>query len=313
MTKNEKLIISVLLLISLGTFILAVIKSAPPAMAPAKGLAKLYDGKSIALIHLTGTIADGEDSGTLLNPQTGVGGVLSALREVRESSNFKVVVLRINSPGGTVGTSQEIYDEVKRVKASGKKVIVSMGDIAASGGYYVAVGADKIVAHPGTLTGSIGVIFSTVNLEEVMKKIGVRSEVIKSGPYKDIGSATRAMTPEERKLLQSLIDDSYDQFVTAVAEGRNMSKEKVKTFANGSIFTGRQAKELGLVDQLGGLYESVELAKEMAKLPKSAEVYDFNQPGFLESLLGASINQFTFSMKQQILPSAGTQMVPLSW
>lgn len=182
MTKNEKLVISALLIISLATFILAVVKSAPPVLPATAGLGKLYDGKSIALIHLSGVIADGEESGTLLNPQSGVGGVVRALREVRESNNFRAVILAINSPGGTVGTSQEIYDEVKRVRASGKKVVVSMGDIAASGGYYVAAGADSIVAHPGTLTGSIGVIFNTMNFEEVMKKVGVKPEVVKSGP-----------------------------------------------------------------------------------------------------------------------------------
>lgn len=312
MTKNEKLVISALLIISLATFILAVVKSAPPVLPATAGLGKLYDGKSIALIHLSGVIADGEESGTLLNPQSGVGGVIRALREVRESNNFKAVILVINSPGGTVGTSQELYDEVKRVRASGKKVVVSMGDIAASGGYYVAAGADKIVAHPGTLTGSIGVIFNTMNFEEVMKKVGVKPEVVKSGPYKDIGSSTRAMTPEERRILQNLIDDSYDQFVTAVSEGRNMPKARVKALADGSIYTGRQAKTLGLVDQLGGYEEALDLVKKLAKLPESAEVYDFNQPSFWESILGASINQFTLSMKQQLLPLAGYNNLPVS-
>ena len=177
--------------------------------------------------------------------------VLKALRDVQERE-FPALLLRIDSPGGTVGDSQEIHAALLRLREKGCKVVASFGNISASGGVYVGVAADSIVANPGTITGSIGVILRGNNLSELLAKVGVRFETVKSGAFKDILSPDRALSPEERELLQSLIDSSYDQFVGAVAEGRGLDRDTVRTFADGRVFSGAQAKDLGLVDELVG-------------------------------------------------------------
>ncbi|MBM2828745.1 MAG: Multidrug transporter [Actinobacteria bacterium] len=178
---------------------------------------------------------------------------------------MKAIILRINSPGGGVGPSQEIYSEVRKLK--GKKVVVaSMGALAASGGYYIACAADKIFANPGTITGSIGVIMQFVSVKDLIEKIGLKGMVVKSGAFKDIGSPMREMKPEERKLLQEVIENVHLQFVGAVAEGRKMDRKKVMKIADGRIFSGEQAKALGLVDALGNLEDAVEEAGKMAKI-----------------------------------------------
>ena len=163
--------------------------------------------------------------------------VLKALREVQERE-FPALLLRIDSPGGTVGDSQEIHAALLRLRDKGCKVVASFGNISASGGVYVGVAAESIVANPGTITGSIGVILRGNNLSELLAKVGVRFETVKSGAYKDILSPDRALSPEERELLQSLIDSSYDQFVGAVAEGRGLDRDTVRTFADGRVFSG---------------------------------------------------------------------------
>jgi len=187
--------------------------------------------------------------------------IVSQIVKFRRNKGIKAIILRIDSPGGGVGPSQEIYREVRRtIKA--KRVIVSMGSLAASGGYYVAAAADKIVASPGTITGSIGVIMQFVQLKELLKKIGVGLEVLKSGEFKDVGSPHREMSEREKELLQELIFDIQDQFVKAVAEGRNLSVEEVEEIADGRVFSGAKAKELGLVDVLGNFQDAVDLAKK---------------------------------------------------
>jgi protease-4 len=173
------------------------------------------------------------------------------------------VVLRVNSPGGGVAPAQEIYDEVIKLKEE-KKVVVSMGAVAASGGYYIASPADKIVANPGTITGSIGVIMELPNIEGLMEKIGVKTEVIKSGKHKDIASAFRSMTEEEKKILENLLSDVHEQFIIAVSDSRGMDYDVIKKIADGRIFTGKKAKELGLVDDLGNLQYAIQLAGELS-------------------------------------------------
>ncbi|MEE9164711.1 MAG: signal peptide peptidase SppA [Nitrospinota bacterium] len=186
------------------------------------------------------------------------------IKKYADDKSIKAIVLRIDSPGGGVAPSQEIYSEILKVRKNSNKIVVtSMGNLAASGGYYIACASDKIVANPGTLTGSIGVIMTFSNIEELMKKIGLKTEIIKSGEFKDIGSPMRELTEKEKKLLQGVIDDVYDQFVNAVAVGRNIGVQKVKELSDGRIFTGRQAFEIGLVDKLGSLEDAVELAAEM--------------------------------------------------
>jgi len=189
--------------------------------------------------------------------------VVRQLVSFKKDDSIKAVILRVDSPGGAVAPSQEIHDEVIRVAAK-KPAVVSMASVAASGGYYVSIPAHRIVANPGTITGSIGVIMQLTNLEELYGKLGLKSLVVKSGEHKDIASPFRPMSSEDRKILQGVIDDIYDQFVSAVAEGRNLPVEKVRNLADGRIFTGRQAKEIGLVDELGGMQDAVGIAKDLA-------------------------------------------------
>ncbi|MFI5360324.1 MAG: signal peptide peptidase SppA [Elusimicrobiota bacterium] len=191
--------------------------------------------------------------------------VARRIESLAETKGVKSIVLDINSPGGSVGAVQEIYSRILRVKKEhpGLKFVALFGDVAASGGYYIASACDKIVAHPGTLTGSIGVIFEFSNLQGLFSKIGYKMEPIKSGKHKDIGSPGREMTVEERKILQDLIDDAYGQFVQAVADGRKMPVETVKPLADGRIYSGNQALHNGLVDELGDSHDALMLAARM--------------------------------------------------
>ena len=191
--------------------------------------------------------------------------VLRALREVGERE-FPALLLRIDSPGGTVGDSQEIHAALMRLRDKGCRVVASFGNISASGGVYVGVAAETIVANPGTITGSIGVILRGNDLSRVFERIGIRFDTVKSGPFKDILSPDRPLSDAERALLQELIDSSYDQFVGVVADGRSMSREAVKAFADGRVFSGAQAKELGLVDELGDEEHARRLAARLAEL-----------------------------------------------
>ncbi|MBI1892691.1 MAG: signal peptide peptidase SppA [Candidatus Rokubacteria bacterium] len=210
-----------------------------------------FPGERVALVEVEGIILDADD-------------VVRQLKEHLENSAVKAVVIRINSPGGVVAPTQEIYDALGRLRDEGKPVVASLGSVAASGGYYIASAADQIVANPGTLTGSIGVIMQLTNLEGLLKKVGLRYEIVKSGKYKDIGSFSRPMTNEERAILQSLMDDVHDQFVEAVANGRGLDRTVVLSLADGRIFSGRQAKELNLVDELGGREEAIQAAASLA-------------------------------------------------
>jgi len=207
-------------------------------------------GNRVALVEIEGLIVDSDR-------------VVKELDDYGEDPTIRAIVVRIQSPGGVVGPTQEIYDTILRISGRGKPVVASMGSVAASGGYYLAAAATRIVANPGTLTGSIGVIMQLAEIEGLLKKVGVRYEVIKSGRYKDSGSFARPMTPDERAVLQAVLDDMHDQFVTAVAEGRRLAKDRVKVLADGRVYSGRMAKDLGLVDALGGLDEAIRMAGEM--------------------------------------------------
>jgi protease IV len=211
-------------------------------------------GNRVALVEVEGMIVDPER-------------VVRELEEHAEDPAIRAIVVRIQSPGGVVAPTQEIYDAIKGVRARGKPVVASMGSVAASGGYYLAAAADRIVANPGTLTGSIGVLIQLADVEGLLKKVGVRYEVVKAGRYKDIGNFGRAMTPEERAVLQTLLDDMYEQFVAAVVQGRNLDRETVLGLADGRLYSGRRAKELGLVDALGGLQDAVRVAGTLAGIP----------------------------------------------
>lgn len=233
--------------------------------------------KQIARIEITGAIAAPTRKR-----------VLEALKTVEEK-RFPALLLRIDSPGGTVGDSQEIYSALKRLREK-LKIVASFGNISASGGVYIGMGAEHIMANPGTITGSIGVILRGNNLERLLDKIGVSFKVIKSGPYKDILAFDRELTDPEKDILQQLIDTSYQQFVQTVAEGRNLAVETVKTFADGRIFTGQQAVELGIVDRLGTEEDARRWAAELAGLdPEKTQCYTIEEPKpFLNRALGRS-------------------------
>ena len=171
-----------------------------------------------------------------------------------------------------VGPTQEVYDAIRRVREAGKPVVASLGAVAASGGYYIAVGADQIYANPGSLTGSIGVIMQLANLDSLMKKVGVEYVVVKAGAFKDIGNIARPMSPEERRVLQTLLDDVHGQFIDAVAKGRKLPREQVVQFADGRVFSGTQALALKMVDGLGGLEDAINAAAKLAKLPTPPSV-----------------------------------------
>ncbi len=209
--------------------------------------------KRVGLVEIVGDIESSE-------------GIVDQLEHMRRDSSIRAVVLRLDSPGGGVAASQEIYDAVLRVRKEDKPVVASMGSVAASGAYYVACAADSIVSNPGTLTGSIGVILSFPNTEELFKKVGVRFEVVKTGKYKDIGSLSRPMTPDEKALLQGVLSNVYEQFVNAIADGRGMEKSDILPYADGRIFSGSQALEYGFVDRLGDLDDAIRLAGELGKI-----------------------------------------------
>ncbi len=216
--------------------------------------------------------------------------VLKALETVKERK-YPGLLLRIDSPGGTVGDSQEIYDALRELGKT-VKIVASFGNISASGGIYIAMGAHHIVSNPGTITGSIGVIIRGNNIEKLLDKVGVSFKVIKSGPYKDILSFDRELTDEERTILQSLIDDSYEQFVGTVSEGRDIPVETVKTFADGRIFTGAQAKEMGVVDRLGSEAAAKRWLAELVKLdPDKVQVTTIeDKKSLLNRIMDSRVN-----------------------
>ncbi|MSS73299.1 MAG: signal peptide peptidase SppA [Candidatus Latescibacteria bacterium] len=211
--------------------------------------------------------------------------VIRQLKHYGRDRSIPALVIRVNSPGGEVGATQEIYEEILKLRKEGKRVVASLGGVAASGGYYVAVAADTIVSNPGTLTGSIGVVLELYNFEGLLQKLGLNLYVVKSGKYKDIGSPLRPMLPEEREMLQGVTDDTFDQFVGAVVSGRRLSREAVLKVADGRIFTGRQAQGFGLVDLLGNYEDAVAVAGEMSGLGRRPDTVKEGGPGRWEALL----------------------------
>ncbi len=224
-------------------------------------LPKLVSDERIGLVRINGVILRSEP-------------VVELIERYREDDDIKGLLVRIDSPGGGVAASHEIYEALKRVRNDGKAVVVSMGSVAASGGYYIACAADTIVANPGTTTGSIGVIMQLLDFSGLMQKIGIRANTIKSGKFKDAGNSWRPMTEEERRYLQQFIDDAYEQFLTVVQEARGMSRTEILNIAEGRIFTGKQAYEVGLVDVLGTYDDARRLAAELAGIDSDAELYE---------------------------------------
>jgi protease-4 len=258
--------------------------------------AGLHSGKNtsfslkdkIGVVCVEGIIADSKE-------------ITEQLDDFGKDDSIVAIVLRVDSPGGGVAASQEIYDAVIELKKK-KKVVVSMGSVAASGGLLVACAADKIVANPGTITGSISAIMQFANVEELMKKIGLKSSVVKSGQYKDIGSPLRDMTPEEKVIIQELVDDIFNQFVDVIVKERKLPREKVVAIADGRVFSGRKAKELGLVDDLGDMASAARLASKLAG--KNGQ-YDLVYPSkkresVFDYLLESTASQISNSLKEKM-------------
>ena len=224
------------------------------------GGAPVISSDKVAVVKIEGIILDSDD-------------VIDQLKKYSKDTSVKAIILRINSPGGAVVPSQEIYEEINKIrKKTGQKIVVSMGTVAASGGYYIASAADKIIANPGTLTGSIGVIMEFASVGELMKKIGVKDETVAVGKRKDVGNFMRTMTPDEREYLQNVLHDVHSQFVDAVAAGRKMKTQDVWALADGSVYTGRQAKAVGLVDEIGDLDDAIKAAGKLANIQGEPKV-----------------------------------------
>ena len=231
----------------------------------------------IALVRIQGMLMDSQN-------------IVRQLSNYRHNPNVRGIVLRIDSPGGAVAPAQEIYNEIMKLKADHKMVYASMGTVAASGGYYIACAANYVLANPGTLTGSIAAVMAFSNIEELTDKIGIKPIIIKSGKYKDVGSPLRGMKPEERKLLQSVVDDVHQQFVQAVAKGRGLPVSEVNEIADGRIMTGQQALTLKLVDEMGGLEKTIELlAKKIGVEGRPKVIEEKEKTPFFDWLLQSSL------------------------
>lgn len=239
----------------IGVVLVVVINSLAPELAG-------FEEDRIALVRVEGVILDARAT-------------VDDLIRFGENPNIRAIVLRIDSPGGGVVPSQEIHDAVQRIREKyHKAVVASMGSIAASGGYYIAVATDHIVANPGTLTGSIGVIMQLANVQDLLKKIGVKSRVIKSGEHKDLASPFREMSSEDQHILQSVMDDVHRQFIEAVAAGRSLAVTDVEPLADGRIFSGRQAMDSHLVDGLGNLHDAIQVAARMGGIKGEPKVVE---------------------------------------
>lgn len=241
----------------------------------------------VGIVSIEGFIGDSND-------------VVEQLSQFSKDDTIKAVVVRINSPGGGVAPSQEVYEAVVQLKKK-KKVVASMGSVAASGGYMIACATDKIVANPGTITGSISAIMTFANAEELLKKIGLKTSVVKSGKFKDIGSPAREMTAEERSLIQELVDDIYDQFLDTVSQNRRISKEDLKNIADGRVFSGRQAKKIGLIDDIGDMTYAVDLAGKLSGIEGKPDVVYSKKKGqkFWEFILGDMMNAFGWKISEK--------------
>jgi protease IV len=263
----------------------------------------------IALVPVEGEITSADDTLGGTQPTATPEGLADALRQAGEDTRVAAVVLEVNSPGGGVTASDEMHQSILDFKENtGKPVVVSMGDTAASGGYYISTAANHIVANETTLTGSLGVIFQLNNFAEAADKYGIKQVVIKSGKYKDIGNAFRKMKPEEREIFQSLVDDSYSEFVDVISEGRDIPKDRVREIADGRIYSGSQAKELGLVDSFGGLDEASAIAGKLAGTSDTIVVRYVQEPTLIETLTARLAPQEP--QAEQIMDAAGLNLEP---
>jgi len=274
--KKGNLVVAILFLLCIMSVAIGIYLIWERTVEERPGLLTRKEG--VGVVYIYGPLSISRPASGWTRFLSGADTITDDLRKIGKIAAIKAVVLRINSPGGSIGAVQEIYEEVNKLREKGKKVVVSMGDVGASGAYYIACAADKIVANPGTITGSIGVIMSLGNMEQLFRKIGIRVEVIKRGRHKDIGSPSRQMTLEEKELLQGLIDDAYNQFLQAVIEGRSLKESEAEKIGQGQIFTGRQAKDLGLIDEIGNFRDAVTLAGKLAGIPGEPKIIEMPKP-----------------------------------
>ncbi|WP_457568692.1 signal peptide peptidase SppA [Desulfurobacterium sp.] len=235
-------------------------------------------GSRIAILKVTGVITDTDY-------------YVRKLKDLAKDKSVKAIVLRVDSPGGSVVPCQELYDEILRVKKK-KPVVASMGSVAASGGLYISVAATRIVADPATITGSIGVIMQTMNFRKIADRLGVQVVTIKSGPHKDLLNPFKKVDPGDVKIVQSVINDVYQQFLEAVSKGRHIPVEKLKPLADGRIFSGRQALKLGLVDELGDLHKAVSVARQLSHSPDAKPFEVKKEQPFIDKILGSDVSLF---------------------
>jgi protease IV len=268
------------------------------------------DGASrIAVVPVEGTIAPADNTVGGIQPTTTPEGFADALRQAGQDTSVVAVVLEVNSPGGGVTASDEMHQSILDFrKNTGKPVVVSMGDVAASGGYYIATAADRIIASETTLTGSLGVIFKFNNYAEAADKYGIKQLVVKSGKYKDIGNAFHEMKPEEREIVQSIVDESYNEFVEVISEGREIPEDRVREIADGRIYSGIQARDLGLVDSFGNLDEASATAGRLAGAKDTTVIRYVQEPTLTETLLARLAPQEP--QTQQIMEAAGLDLEP---
>jgi len=263
----------------------------------------------IAVVPVEGEIASADDSLGGTQPTTSPEGLADALRQAGQDTTVVGVVLEVNSPGGGVTASDEMHQSILDFRENtGKPVVVSMGDTAASGGYYISTAADRIVANETTLTGSLGVIIPLNNFAEAADKYGIKQVVIKSGKYKDMGNAFREMRPDEHEIFQSIVDGLYSEFVDVISEGRGIPEDRVREIADGRVYSGSQAKDLGLVDSFGDLDEASVTAGRLAGTEDTTVVRYVQQPTLTETLLARLAPQEP--QAQQIMEAAGLDLEP---
>lgn len=261
----------------------------------------------IAVIPVEGIISPSDSGVAGRVATTSPEGMRDALLQAEEDESVKAVVLEINSPGGGVTASERMYQDILDFKeSSGKPVLASMGTTAASGGYYIATAADEILAGETTLTGSLGVILQLPNFTETADKIGFKQNIIKSGEFKDMGSSFRDITPQEREIFQEIVDENYDEFVEVIVEGRDLPEERVRELADGRIYSGKQAEELDLVDELGDLEEAARSARERAEVEEATVVRYVQTPGFTELLRARLAPQEPEAV--QVMKAAGVSL-----
>ncbi len=276
------LVVLVGLIVLAGAFIVGVLVG-----AALTGGGLLWFPSTVAVLEVNGTIQSGEQGG-LFSSGTFSRTFISQLERARRLPYVRAIVIRVNSPGGDAVASDEIYREIQRTRREfNKPVVVYMGSLAASGGYYISAAADRVVANPNTLTGSIGVIISIPTYDELFNKVGIRVYVFRSGAFKDTTSGTRPLRPDEEALMQEIVNQAYQRFVDVVAEGRNLPRDRVLAVADGRILTGAQARDAGLVDELGDFRRAVQLAADLGGIRGEPRLQNFSRRGGLAALFGS--------------------------